>query len=103
MTGIMQKHGDRGEKPFLIPAPRSSLPFIPSSSRFCRSVSGTANPFTYLDYLRVYLDRHRLAFREEGRTFWYYCPVASRLREDMTSIILLTAEDVRLVQQSLNY
>jgi hypothetical protein len=36
------------------------------------------NPFTYLDDLRVSLDRHRVAFREEGQTFWYSCPVASR-------------------------
>jgi hypothetical protein len=30
--------------------------------------------------------------------FWCSCPVASRLREDMTTTILLIDEDVRLIQ-----
>jgi hypothetical protein len=37
-------------------------------------------------------DRQRVAFGEEGQTFWYSCPVGSRLREYMTSIIPLIAE-----------
>ena len=50
------------------------------------------------DDLRVSLDRHRVAFCGEGPTFWHSCPVASRLREDMSTIILLIDEDVRLIQ-----
>ncbi len=35
---------------------------------------------------------------EEGQTFRYSCPVTSRLSEEMTNIILLIDEGVRLIQ-----
>jgi hypothetical protein len=64
---------------------RDMMPVADDSNSICSAMSTTS--FT-----------SSVVLCEQSQRFWYSRPIASRLREGMTSIVPLNDENVRLIQ-----